>query len=118
VDSRGFTLLELLVVVAVIGILVAMAIPQFGTYRRRSFDASASSDLHSAAVAEEALFATNGAYVSCRNASCDQRLPGFRRSKNVTMRMRRATGSFTGTATHPNGSGKVWAYSSTGGGIQ
>ena len=117
-DSRGFTLLELLIVVALIGILAAMAVMQFGLYRRRGFDASASSDLHNAALAEEALFASGGNYVNCRNANCSLRLPGFRRSRNVTIRMRRAGTSFTGTASHPNGSGKVWAYDSTGGGLQ
>jgi type IV pilus assembly protein PilA len=117
-DSRGFTLVELLVAVAVIGILAAIAIPQFGSYRRRSFDASANADLRNAATAQEALFATSGAYARCRNASCEQRLPGFHRSKNVAIRMRRAAASFNGTSTHPNGSGKVWAYDSTAGGMQ
>jgi Tfp pilus assembly protein PilE len=35
-------------VVAVIGILAAIPIPQFGLYRRRSFDASATADLAAA----------------------------------------------------------------------
>lgn len=118
VGSRGFTLIELLVVVAIIGILASIAILQFGTYRRRSFDAAANADLRNAALAQEALFLGGGAYVSCRNATCNQRLPGFHRSKNVTIRMRRAATSFTGTTTHPNGSGKVWAYDSAAGGIQ
>lgn len=117
-DSRGFTLIELLVAAALIGILAAIAVMEFGAYRRRSFDASANSDLHNAALAQEALFATNGAYVNCRNANCEQRLPGFHRSKNVTIRLRRAALSFTGTSTHANGSGKVWAYDGTAGGIQ
>ena len=117
-DSRGFTLLELLVTVTVIGILAAIAIMQFSLYRQRSFDASASSDLRNAAAAQESLFATNGAYVNCRNASCETRLPGFHRSKNVTVRMRRTATSYTGTSTHPSGSGRVWVYDSTAGGIQ
>ena len=117
-DSRGFTLIELLVVVALIGILAAIAILQFTSYRQRSFDAVANSDLRNAALAEEALLARGGAYANCRNARCDQRLAGFHRSTGVTIRMRQAGTSFTGTSTHPSGTGKVWAYDSAGGGIQ
>ncbi|MFI5394600.1 MAG: type IV pilin protein [Candidatus Binatia bacterium] len=116
--NRGFSLLELIIVVTVIGILAAIAIPQFEAYRQRGFDTSALTDLRNAATSEEGLFASNGAYVSCRNATCDQRLPGFHRSGNVNMRMRRATASFTGTSTHTRGSGKAWTYDSTAGGIQ
>ena len=118
VNSRGFTLIELIVTVAVIGVLAAIAIPQFSAYRRGAFDASAVSDLRNAAGAEERLFATNGAYVNCRNANCETRLTGFRRSKNVTIRMRSAGSALTGTSTHTNGTGKVWTYDSTAGGMQ
>lgn len=117
-DSRGFTLIELLIVVALIGILAAIAVLQFSTYRQRSFDASANSDLRNAALAEEALVARGGGYVNCRNANCEQRLPGFHRSKRVTLRMRGAGATFTGTSTHPTGTGKVWVYDSSNGGIQ
>jgi len=116
--NRGFTLIELLIVVALIGILAAIAVMQFYTYRQKSFDASANSDLHNAALAEEALFARGSAYVNCRNATCEQRLPGFHRTTRVTIRMRGAAASFTGTSTHPDGTGKVWAYNSASGGLQ
>ena len=117
-NNRGFTLIELMVAVALIGILAAIAITQFGSYRQRGFDASAVSDLRNAAGAEEGLFAISGAYVSCRNARCGQRLPGFRRSNNVTIRMRNGGTSFTGTSTHPTGTGRVWIYDSAAGGLQ
>jgi len=118
VGRRGFTLVELLVVIALIAILAAIAIPQFSTFRQRSLDASAVMDLRNAANAEEQMFATTHAYVSCRNANCQTRLTGFHRTPNVTIRMRAGRASFTGTATHSSGSGKVWVYDSAAGGLR
>jgi len=55
--EQGFTLIELMIVVAIIGILAAIAIPQFSNYRTKAFNAAAISDLHTARLAEEAVFA-------------------------------------------------------------
>jgi type IV pilus assembly protein PilA len=118
-NSKGFTLIELLVVVAIIGILAAIAIPQFALYRQKGFDSRAESDLRNAATAEESLFASNSIYSSCTDiASCESNLPGYRGSAGVNIAMNSDTSSFTGTASHDNGSGKTWSYDSTLGGIQ
>jgi type IV pilus assembly protein PilA len=60
--NEGFTLIELMIVIAIIGILAAIAIPQFAAYRARSFNSAAQADLRNAATAQEAYFVDNETY--------------------------------------------------------
>jgi type II secretion system protein G len=58
----GFTLIEVLIVVVIIGILAAIAIPKFASTKEKSFVAVMKSDLRNLAVAQEAYSADNGTY--------------------------------------------------------
>ena len=62
--EKGFTLIELMIVIAIIGILAAIAIPQFSFYRYRSFNSAVMSDLRNAGTAQEAYYVDESTYCS------------------------------------------------------
>ena len=63
-EESGFTLVELLVVVIVLGTLTAIAVPTFTGQRESAWDAAVSAELRSASIALESYRAQNGVYSS------------------------------------------------------
>lgn len=61
-DDKGFTLVELLVVVSIIGILAAIAIPQFNAYRTKAYNSAAQTDLRNFKAAMEVCYQDNAWY--------------------------------------------------------
>jgi type IV pilus assembly protein PilA len=61
--QKGFTLIELMIVVAIIGILAAIAIPNFLTYQLKSRQSEAKTNLQAIKTSEVAFQAERGCYV-------------------------------------------------------
>jgi type IV pilus assembly protein PilA len=102
-NKKGFTLIELLIVVVIIGILAAIAIPNFAAPKERAYVATMESDLRNLATYEEQYAAdSNGNYFS-GTATNAAPIQGFRPSQNVTIVAIAALGpprSWNATATH------------------
>jgi type IV pilus assembly protein PilA len=114
---NGFTLIELMIVLAIIGILSAIAIPQFSLHRTRSFNAAAQADLRNAATAQEAYFMDHGIYCSVTtNLISPTYMLFFSRGVSLTivaastdafgyvMRARHESGDTTFSVSGPDGS--------------
>ena len=115
-EQKGFTLIELMIVIAIIGILAAIAIPQFSAYRKRSFNSAATSDLRNAATAQEAYFVDEQAYCSAAGTLTGATY-GLYLSEGVTFTITAATTSgYTMTASHAKGD-KTFTLSGPGGKI-
>ena len=65
--KKGFTLVELMIVVAIIGILAAIAIPNFIKFQARSKQSEAKTDLKGIFPAEKSYFAEKDSYSSAFN---------------------------------------------------
>lgn len=112
-NNKGFTLIELMIVVAIIGILAAIAIPQFAKMRQKGQNAAATSALGNLKTAQEAYYLENDIYADPIGNLASWYSP----ESNVTVTILAADGdSWSAWATH-SGSPDRFTYSSSDGGL-
>ena len=97
--NYGFTLIELITVVIIIGVLAALALPQYTRFIERSQASTAKNALNMIRKAEATYFALNSQYLACTSNSGS--------SCNLTIEIPEVARVFNYTA----GAGKDWEYS-------
>jgi prepilin-type N-terminal cleavage/methylation domain-containing protein len=113
IRKSGFTLVEILIVLAIIGLLAVIAIPQFISYRSQAVDAQLKSDLRNAAVAVEGYFTKNTVYPS---SIAEIAGFGFQSSEGVTLTLTVVTPTtYTITAAKPGGTQPSYTFNSANG---
>jgi type IV pilus assembly protein PilA len=80
----GFTLVELLIVIIIIGILASIAIPIFLNQRNKAYDAAAKSDLKGMQVAEESYLSDFSTYTTAVTGTTSLTSEGFKPSSSTT----------------------------------
>jgi len=84
-NRTGFTLIEVVMVAAIIGTLAAVAVPRFVGSKDKAYIAAMKADLHTIALYEEQYAADNHGQYFGGTATPDTPLNGFTPSKDVTV---------------------------------
>jgi type II secretion system protein G len=92
---RGFTLIEMMMVVVIIGILVTVLIPRFANTKEKALVTTMKSDLRNLAGAEESYYYDYASYTTSLGA-----MPSYQTSPSVTVTVNEANqGGWAATAT-------------------
>ena len=110
-NRKGFTLIELMIVIAIIGILTALAAPSFIRYRVKGYNASSNADVKNAFLAAQAYFSDYPDGAVTDSILNDY---GFRSSDYVTLSINTGTQSGLSLTTVHGAGDKTYSIDADG----
>jgi prepilin-type N-terminal cleavage/methylation domain-containing protein len=116
-DEHGFTLIEMLVVIIIIGILALIAIPVYLSQRQQAYSAAVKSDLRNAANFEELYLTDTGSYGPLGQVQLTEPKLNVSKGDTVTLVLYEGDDGYCLSASH-SGSSTTWYYDSRSGGLQ
>ena len=94
--------MELLIVIAIIGVLAAIALPAYSQYKDRAYDADAKTNLHNIYLACKVYWMDAGSGSDCTVAEASSTQYGYIQSTGITVVASGIENAFNGTGSHPS----------------
>lgn len=113
-DRRGFTIIELLVVISIIGLLASIGLPRYQLIKQRAQVTAMVSDLRNLLLAEEGFLATYGDYAGGVVPGAD--IPGTGGAGRASLLLSEGV-TVVITYHHAPGSGQGWSAVATHDGV-
>jgi len=99
-NKKGFTLIELIIVIGIIGVLAAIGMPVYSQYKERAYDSDVKSHLHNIYLACKGYWIDQGSASNCTVPIVSSTAYGYTQTTKITIAGTGGEITFIGTASH------------------